>query len=73
MEAGVLVSPMSELGRDLILGTAIAAIAAMLREDLPEDYPESVAEHVLRGLGVPADEARSFARMPMPRLTSIRS
>lgn len=73
MEAGVLNLPMSELGRDLVLGTAIAAIAAMLREDLPDDYPEAVAEHILRGMGVPADRARSFARMPMPRLATTRS
>jgi hypothetical protein len=46
-------------------------MAAMLREDLPVDYPEAVAEHILRGLGVPADEARKFARMPMPPLAKF--
>lgn len=73
MEAGVLSLAVSELGRDLFLGTAIAAIAAMLRENLPGDYPELVTEHILRGLGVPAEEARGFARMPMPRLATVQS
>ena len=73
MEAGVLSLAVSELGRDLFLGTAIAAIAAMLRENLPGDYPELVTEHILRGLGVPAEEARGFARMPIPRLATVQS
>ena len=73
MEAGVLSLAVSELGRDLFLGTAIAAIAAMLRENLPGDYPELVTEHILRGLGVPVEEARGFARMPMPRLATVQS
>jgi AcrR family transcriptional regulator len=71
MAAGVFSIPLSVLGRDMFLGTALAAMAAMLREDLPVDYPEAVAEHILRGLGVPADEARKFARMPMPPLAKF--
>ena len=68
VEAGLLAIPSSALGRDLILGSARAAIAAMLREDLPADYPEAVAEHILLGLGVPGEDAQTFAYMPMPRL-----
>lgn len=70
IEAGVLRIPSSALGRDLILGSALAAVAAMLRESLPADYPEAIAEHILIGLGVPAADARAFARMPMPELAS---
>lgn len=66
MEAGLLAIPSSALGRDLILGSALAAIAGMLRQEMPDDYPEQVAGHILLGLGVPRTEARKFARLPMP-------
>jgi AcrR family transcriptional regulator len=68
IEAGVLTIPSSALGRDLILGSALAAIATMLRESVADDYAEAVAEHILLGLGVPWIEARKFARSPMPSL-----
>jgi AcrR family transcriptional regulator len=68
IEAGVLAIPSSALGRDLILGTALAAIAAMLRQRLPDDYPEQVAGHILLGLGVPHAKARELAHLPIPDL-----
>jgi AcrR family transcriptional regulator len=70
IEAGVLTIPSSALGRDLILGSTLAAVAGMLREDLPPDYPEAVAEHILLGLGVPQAEARDLARLSLPPLAS---
>ena len=70
MEAGVFPIPSSALGRDLIMGSSLAAVGAMLREDLPEDYPEAVAGFVLLGLGVPPEIARASARAPLPPLTS---
>jgi hypothetical protein len=45
-------------------------MAAMLREDLPENYPEAVAGHILLGLGVPHAKARELAHLPLPPLTS---
>lgn len=68
MEAGVFPIPSSALGRDLIMGSSLAAVGAMLREDLPEDYPEAVAGFVLLGLGVPPEIARASARAPLPPL-----
>jgi AcrR family transcriptional regulator len=70
MDAGVLAIPSSALGRDLILGTVLAAIAGMLRQQMPSDYPEQVAGHILLGLGVPRAEAGKFAHLPMPDLVS---
>ncbi|MCP5397157.1 MAG: TetR/AcrR family transcriptional regulator [Sphingomonadaceae bacterium] len=66
MAAGVLAIPSSALGRDLILGSTLAAIGAMLRQDLPEDYPEQVAEHILLGLGVEPGVARDVSRAGLP-------
>jgi AcrR family transcriptional regulator len=68
MEAGVFPIPSSALGRDLIMGSSLAAIGAMLREDLPEDYPEEVAGFVLLGLGVPREFASAAAHAPLPPL-----
>jgi AcrR family transcriptional regulator len=56
----------SMLGRDILLGSALAAMAAMLRDETPGDYPEQVAERILLGLGVGAERARSVARAPLP-------
>lgn len=70
IDAGVFAIPSSALGRDLILGTALAAIAAMLRQQMPNDYPEQVAGHILLGLGVPHAKAKELAHLPMPDLVS---
>lgn len=70
LDAGVLAIPSSALGSDLILGTALAAIAGMLRQQMPDDYPEQVAGHILLGLGVPYAKAQEFAHLPMPDLAS---
>lgn len=70
IEAGVLPIPSPALGRDILLGSTLGAIAGMLREDLPDDYPETVACHILLGLGVPDAEAKGIARTPLPDLVS---
>ena len=58
----------ASLGRDILLGTALAAMGSLVRETMPEDYPEIVAGHILAALGVPLDEARAIARQPLPPL-----
>lgn len=68
IRAGKLAIPSSELGRDLILGTSLAAIVAMLKKKMPLDYPEQVAGHILMGLGVPHAVARRLAHVPLPPL-----
>lgn len=66
MAAGQFLVAESALGRDLVLGTTIAAIATMLRDDKGEGYPEAVAAIILRGLGVGVHEAEAIARRPLP-------
>lgn len=57
-----------ELGRDLLLGTTLAAMGAIVRGGASEDYPEVVAGAILFGLGVPLEEARICAQRPLPAL-----
>lgn len=63
--------PSVQLGRDLLLGTTLAAMASIVRGDLPDDYPEQVATSILFGLGVPIDEARTFATQALPPFAPI--
>lgn len=68
IDAGVLPIPSSALGRDILLGGVLAAMGGMLREDLPENYPEQVAEHILGGLGVDWALARDLSARDLPQL-----
>lgn len=71
IKAGVFPIPSSELGRDIIMGSALAAIGAMLRQKLPDDYPEAVAGFILMGLGVPYEKAHQCAHAPLPALPEV--
>ena len=66
--AGQLAITDAALGRDAILGTTIAAISTMLREERGQTYPEEIATVILAGLGVEAAEARLIAGRPLPAL-----
>jgi AcrR family transcriptional regulator len=60
----------ARVGRDLILGTALAAMIAQLRGDASEAQPRIVSRHILRSLGVAdARIAAIVARaLPLPTL-----
>jgi AcrR family transcriptional regulator len=65
IEEGVYPLPSVTLGRDLLLGTTLAAMGSIVRGSVPEDYPEVVAASILYGLGVNRDEAEVRARQPL--------
>ncbi len=67
---GVFPIVSSQLGRDILLGTALAAMGSLVREVLPDDYPEAVAGHILHALGVELELARSIAHLPLPELVT---
>lgn len=71
MRAGYLSIGDSGLGRDLVLGTSLAAIASMLGRHPDPDYPTKVAEAILRGLGVPSAEAEQIASRSLPELPTV--
>ncbi|MEO0031660.1 MAG: hypothetical protein RIS94_1418 [Pseudomonadota bacterium] len=56
------------VGRDVVLGGTLAAIATMVREEVGADYPERIAATILRGLGADAATAREVAARPLPPL-----
>jgi AcrR family transcriptional regulator len=59
----------ARLGRDIILGTALAAMITQLREGTDADQPMRVARHVLRALGVPDDRVEAVIARPLPEPT----
>ena len=68
IEAGVLTIPSSALGRDIVLGSVLAAMTSIVKHEMPRDYPEQMAEFILLGLGVPSALAHRTARIDLPLL-----
>jgi AcrR family transcriptional regulator len=71
IDAGAFTIPSSKLGRDIILGSTLAAVASMLREEVPPDYSEAIAGHILLALGVPQADACALTHLPLPALAGI--
>ncbi len=61
----------SQLGRDIVLGTVLSAMASMIAQETPDLYPELIAGHVLMGLGLELDEARDLATAELPPLAEL--
>lgn len=57
-------------GRDILMGTISAATVSILRGDMPDTFPEEIAEHILRAFGL-GDEAHEVALRPLPALPAI--
>ena len=55
-------------GDTLVLGTVLAAVSTLLRGESAPDYPELVAGHILMGMGVSFQEARTIANRALPEL-----
>lgn len=70
VEEAVFLLPSVELGRDLLLGTTLAAMGAIVRSEAADDYPDQVAASILFGLGVPMIDAQRFAVEALPPLDS---
>ncbi len=69
IEQGVLLVRSQELGRDILLGSALAAMGSIIKHDMPDDYPEAVAGYILQALGVPFEEAKNIGHLPLPELS----
>lgn len=65
---GVFRIASAALGRDILLGTTLAAMGSLVREPMPADHPEAVAYYILHALGVPYEEAQAIAHHPLPEL-----
>lgn len=53
-------------GRDMLLGTTLAAMVTQLRNPPSDNYPVSVTRHVLRGMGVPSSRVEEIIARPLP-------
>lgn len=54
---------------DLISGAALAAVARLASGEAEDDYPELMVSTILRGLGVPDQEAQAIAYAPLAPLS----
>lgn len=68
IEEGHFSIPSSKVGRDIVLGTTLAAMGSVTCEETAQDYPEIVSGYILHALGVPFDEAKSIAQSDLPEL-----
>ncbi|MES2257060.1 MAG: TetR/AcrR family transcriptional regulator [Pseudomonadota bacterium] len=56
------------IGRDMVLGTGLAAMKTILTSEREPSYPAQVARQVLMGLGVSAAKAEKLVDKPLPVL-----
>lgn len=71
LDAGRFKLHNSALGRDIVLGTCLAAMCTIIEQDTPEIYPELVAGHVLMGLGLEFDDAKNLGTTELPPLAEL--
>lgn len=58
----------AEAGRDILLGSGLAAAITLLSGTAPERHIETVAAGVLQALGTPKDKARELVSAQLPML-----
>lgn len=68
IDSGDFTIPNVEAGRDILLGSGLAAATTLLNGTARDDHIEGVAAGVLMALGLPAERAREIARAPLPKL-----
>ena len=68
IKSGEFDVPHAQEGRDLLLGTILAAMVSTLRDGASRSQPRIIAHHLLRALGVPDSRARQIADSPLPEI-----
>jgi len=68
IDEGYFDVPDARVGRDLIMGTSLAAFGTMTREEVPVDFPDQVACRVLIGLGLDPELAKELVNRKLPDL-----
>jgi AcrR family transcriptional regulator len=66
--AGVFRVPSQEIGRDLVLGTTLAAMSSLLNPPRAQSFESEVAMTILIGLGVAPNVAEEISARPLPQL-----
>jgi AcrR family transcriptional regulator len=68
IKSGEFHIPHAQYGRDLLLGTCLAAMRSTLRGEGARSQPRIVSHLILRALGVPDDRAREISESSLPEL-----
>jgi AcrR family transcriptional regulator len=68
MDSGEFDIGVAIAGRDLLLGTGLAATITLLKGEAPPNYPELTAARLLMALGVNETQANAVVRRPLPDL-----
>ena len=63
----------ADVGRDLLLGTGLAATLTLLQGAAPKDYLRNVTYRILLALGVKPTLAAELVRRPLPALPPLPS
>ena len=66
--AGYYDLPDARIGRDLVLGTCLAAFKTITREEVPDDFPEKVTCRILISLGLEKVLAQEFVSRELPKV-----
>jgi AcrR family transcriptional regulator len=73
IDSGEFTLESADVGRDLLLGTGLAATLTLLQGGASEDYPERVAYRILLAIGVKQAVAAKLVRRPLPALAGFHS
>ena len=73
MDCGDFLLDHATIGRDIVLGTGIAASVTLLNGKAPAGYPEKVARQVLLGLGASARRATGVTARPIRKLPRVET
>lgn len=73
IESGVFKITDVRLGRDLVLGAALAGMKTLMSEPCPADYAETITRHILISLGVTAARADKLVSTPLPDIATLMS
>jgi len=73
IKAGEFDLPSMQLGRDMVMGTILAAMITILRDEgRARSHPRHVAHYLLRALGVPDARAHAIAESSLPDVLAVR-
>ena len=73
MDSGDFPLDNPDVGRDIVLGTGIAASVTLLNGKAPDDYPERIARQVLLGLGASSRRATDVTARPLHQLPRVET
>jgi AcrR family transcriptional regulator len=73
IDNGELTLESADVGRDLLLGTGLAATLTMLQGGAPDNYAQAVTYRILLAIGVREATAAELVRRPLPALPTLRS